>query len=673
MAVRVILNGVPYNIPTLGDLGWGDLTSYLVALPSAVASPISIGSPANGLSLVSSTLTLASAGASQAGAVTTGTQSFAGNKTFTGTIAASNLSGTNTGDLALAAFGSTPSGFGAILTGQSLALQPADGSNPGLVSIAAQSFSGVKTFLNGVVISSLTLSNGLITSSVADGPSSIAFTLNSANSFATSGAKLLVLENNGTAKFTVDKDGNTTAVGTIAASNFSGTSSGTNTGDVSLAAVGSSPSANGASLAAQVLTLQPADGTHPGVITSGSQSIGGIKTFGSNIIFSSTIQSNSFINDSSGNARLGFYGSSGLGSLFNSFVADGASAVAFISNAAVALSTAGALLVSVRNNSVEKFKIDKDGNTTATGTIGASNFSGTSSGTNSGDVTLSAFGSTPNGNGASLSTQALTLQPADGSNPGGVSTTTQTFAGAKTFSGAVTVASLTLSSSTIGNLISNISDSGANIAFVLNSSGALSSAKLMSVQNNGTAKFEVDHSGNGTFGGPTVTTFPGNAASGSVTLHGVINNQTGAAVGNTGDTNEDTLFTYTMPANAFNQAGKGVRVTAWGSGVNAGTDVVTVRMYFGATVVVSKVLTVSQVNTWRGVYECFQITAANTQTASGVITNGGTAVSTAMNATAIAPAATTSGTIVIKVTGQRATTALSNSVVANGMIVEFIN
>jgi hypothetical protein len=50
-----------------------------------------------------------------------------------------------------------------------------------------------------------------------------------------------------------------------------------------------------------------------------------------------------------------------------------------------------------------------------------------------GDVTLTAFGATPNANAASLSGQALTLQPADATNPGGVSTTTQTFAGDKTF------------------------------------------------------------------------------------------------------------------------------------------------------------------------------------------------------------------------------------------------
>lgn len=54
--------------------------------------------------------------------------------------------------------------------------------------------------------------------------------------------------------------------------------SGTNTGDLTLAAVDSTPNANGASLAAQVLTLQPADATHPGVVSTAAQTFGGVKT-----------------------------------------------------------------------------------------------------------------------------------------------------------------------------------------------------------------------------------------------------------------------------------------------------------------------------------------------------------------------------------------------------------
>lgn len=62
--------------------------------------------------------------------------------------------------------------------------------------------------------------------------------------------------------------------------------------------------------------------------------------------------------------------------------------------------------------------------------------------TSAGDVTLAAFGSTPNANAASLTGQALALQPASASFPGGVSTGTQSFAGDKTFTGIIAASNL---------------------------------------------------------------------------------------------------------------------------------------------------------------------------------------------------------------------------------------
>lgn len=53
-------------------------------------------------------------------------------------------------------------------------------------------------------------------------------------------------------------------------------------------------------------------------------------------------------------------------------------------------------------------------------------------------TSVGAFGSTPNADGASIFSNVLTLEPADGTHPGGMSTTTQTLAGAKTFSGTLT-------------------------------------------------------------------------------------------------------------------------------------------------------------------------------------------------------------------------------------------
>jgi trimeric autotransporter adhesin len=53
------------------------------------------------------------------------------------------------------------------------------------------------------------------------------------------------------------------------------------TGITSLTAVGSTPNANGGSISGTALTLQPADLTNPGVVTAGTQTIGGVKTFNS--------------------------------------------------------------------------------------------------------------------------------------------------------------------------------------------------------------------------------------------------------------------------------------------------------------------------------------------------------------------------------------------------------
>lgn len=51
-------------------------------------------------------------------------------------------------------------------------------------------------------------------------------------------------------------------------------------------------------------------------------------------------------------------------------------------------------------------------------------------------IVMGAFGATPNADGGTIATGTLTLQPADATHPGGLSTGTQTIAGAKTFSAA---------------------------------------------------------------------------------------------------------------------------------------------------------------------------------------------------------------------------------------------
>lgn len=139
---------------------------------------------------------------------------------------------------------------------------------------------------------SATLTNKTLTSPIINTPD-----INGATLSLNDSDSAFNLEVQSTSTLTSDKtltidvnDANRTL--TIAAdATISGTSSGTNTGDVTLTAVGASPNANAASLSGQALTLQPADGTNPGVLTAGAQTIGGAKTFSSTVTVANLIDS----------------------------------------------------------------------------------------------------------------------------------------------------------------------------------------------------------------------------------------------------------------------------------------------------------------------------------------------------------------------------------------------
>lgn len=197
--------------PSFRSLITGDLPVFSIGAFSSTPTAKGLTSGATG------TINLDPADATHPGGVSLTTQTFTGNKTISGTIAASNLSGTNTGDVSLGVVGGSPNTSAASLSGQVLTLQPADSSNPGVVSTGVQTFAGAKTF-----------------------------------------------------------------TGTVTASNISGT----NTGDLTLAAFDSSPNTNGASLSGQVLTLQPASASFPGGVTTGTQTMAGAKTFSTTPIFS---------------------------------------------------------------------------------------------------------------------------------------------------------------------------------------------------------------------------------------------------------------------------------------------------------------------------------------------------------------------------------------------------
>lgn len=109
-------------------------------------APVGSSPNSNASSLTGQQLTLQPANGTNPGVLTAGTQTIGGDKTFTGTITASNLSGTNTGNVTLAAVDSAPNANGATLVGQQLNLEPANASFPGVITAGTQTIGGAKTF-----------------------------------------------------------------------------------------------------------------------------------------------------------------------------------------------------------------------------------------------------------------------------------------------------------------------------------------------------------------------------------------------------------------------------------------------------------------------------------------------------------------------------------------------
>lgn len=99
-----------------------------ISAASVTVGPYGSSPNANGGTITLNTLTLQPASAAFPGGLTTGVQSIAGNKTFTGTLAASNLSGTNTGDITIG----TANGLS--LVGQALSLGLSSTSTIGALS-----------------------------------------------------------------------------------------------------------------------------------------------------------------------------------------------------------------------------------------------------------------------------------------------------------------------------------------------------------------------------------------------------------------------------------------------------------------------------------------------------------------------------------------------------------
>ena len=140
-------------------------------------------------------------------------------------------------------------------------------------------------------------------------------------------------------------------------------------------------------------------------------------------------------------------------------------------------------------------------------------------------------------------------------------------------------------------------------------------------------------------------------------------NRSAADVNNSG-TNETDLKTYALSAGILSTNGDTIRITVTGI-TAANTNTKTLKVYFGATVVVNANITAADDLHWKLWAEITR-TAAATQIACGTLdTHGSGSLFTTS-----APTETLSGAITVKMTGQSNTA--SNDITAKNWSVEFL-
>lgn len=140
---------------------------------------------------------------------------------------------------------------------------------------------------------------------------------------------------------------------------------------------------------------------------------------------------------------------------------------------------------------------------------------------------------------------------------------------------------------------------------------------------------------------------------------------TTATAGTSAGTSEETLATYSLPANALDVTGRRVRVcTSWHMATNGNNK--TIKLYFGASVISSGTLTDSNVN---GV-ACLDVvkSGSSTQIVTGTMQHDTTNITPYVNAGTDDDTAA----IVIKMTGQDGS-ASANDIVMENFYVLYMN
>lgn len=141
-------------------------------------------------------------------------------------------------------------------------------------------------------------------------------------------------------------------------------------------------------------------------------------------------------------------------------------------------------------------------------------------------------------------------------------------------------------------------------------------------------------------------------------------NTTTTAVGNVGG-GTDTLMSYSLPASTLAEAGRGVRIRAWGTTAN-NANAKTVTLAFGATTLVSTALTASQVGVWDISATVLRVGSA-TQVAIATLNQGG--ATTIVDSESTSPTEDLTAAVVIKCTGAATT---DDDISQKGMTVEYL-
>jgi len=163
---------------------------------------------------------------------------------------------------------------------------------------------------------------------------------------------------------------------------------------------------------------------------------------------------------------------------------------------------------------------------------------------------------------------------------------------------------------------------------------------------------------------PTGIKMTAGGGTGSVFLGGDLFNDA-TTYGNTNDTNEDTMTSYSLPANTLSVNNDGIHIRVYGNTAGNSHNK-TIKLYFGATVIA----TMSNNSSGKPWYFDSYVLrkSATTQTAMGLSQlHSDTTVAVSNTA----PAETLSNAVTIKTTAQTGTAA-ANDITQTGIVIEYI-